>query len=270
MATSAEESSVITSSIIEQSAKRAKVEMSEIKNILILIAMEAEAAPLIKHLSLALATNPDPNVPALFYTGVYKNTNITVATNGKCNKFGVDNVGTVPAALTAYVAISQFKPDIVLNAGTAGGFKAKGGAIGDVYISSKVANHDRRIPIPGFTEYGIGSYSSASVVKIVEELNYKTGVVSTSNSLDHTEMDDTMMLQNDASVKDMEAAAIAWTAELFKKPFLALKVVTDLVDGGRLTQDEFLENLAAASASLQAAIPRVLDGIIGKSLADFQ
>ena len=33
--------------------------------------------------------------------------------------------------------------------GTAGGFKRKGAAIGDAFISSQVANHDRRIPIPG-------------------------------------------------------------------------------------------------------------------------
>jgi 5'-methylthioadenosine nucleosidase len=40
-----------------------------------------------------------------------------------------------------------------------------------------------------------------------------------------------MMLANDASVKDMEAAAVAWVAELLHKPFLAVKVITDIVDG---------------------------------------
>jgi nucleoside phosphorylase len=61
---------------------------------------------------------------------------------------GVDNVGTVPAALTAYLAIQTLKPDLVISLGTAGGFKAKGGEIGDVYISTGFANHDRHIPIP--------------------------------------------------------------------------------------------------------------------------
>jgi 5'-methylthioadenosine nucleosidase len=60
----------------------------------------------------------------------------------------VDNVGTVPAALTAYLAIQALKPDLVISLGTAGGFKAKGGEIGDVYISTEFANHDRHIPIP--------------------------------------------------------------------------------------------------------------------------
>ena len=61
---------------------------------------------------------------------------------------GVDNVGTVPAALTTYLAIQTLKPDLVISLGTAGGFKAKGGEVGDVYISTGFANHDRHIPIP--------------------------------------------------------------------------------------------------------------------------
>jgi nucleoside phosphorylase len=32
----------------------------------------------------------------------------------------------------------------------------------------------------------------------------------------------------DASVKDMEAAAVAWAAELYEVPYFALKVVTDI------------------------------------------
>lgn len=67
---------------------------------------------------------------------------------GKCKATGVDNVGTVPAALTAYLAIQAFKPDIVISAGTAGGFRSRGAAIADVFVSTGMVNHDRRIPIP--------------------------------------------------------------------------------------------------------------------------
>ena len=61
---------------------------------------------------------------------------------------GVDQVGTVPAALTAYLAIQAFHPDLLISIGTAGGFKARGGAIGDIYVGQSVMNHDRRIQIP--------------------------------------------------------------------------------------------------------------------------
>lgn len=36
------------------------------------------------------------------------------------------------------------------------------------------------------------------------------------------------MTTTDASVKDMEAAAVAWAAELYSVPYFALKVVTDI------------------------------------------
>ena len=36
---------------------------------------------------------------------------------------GVDSVGTVAASLVTYSSIQVLKPDIIINAGTAGGFK---------------------------------------------------------------------------------------------------------------------------------------------------
>lgn len=59
----------------------------------------------------------------------------------------VDNVGTVPAAVAAYLAVQSFAPDLVVNAGTAGGFKSRGAAIGDVYVGTSTVHHDRRIPL---------------------------------------------------------------------------------------------------------------------------
>ena len=76
------------------------------------------------------------------------------------------------------------------------------------------------------------------------------------------------MSENNASVKDMEAAAIAYVAELAKVPFFAVKVVTDIVDGDRVTQDEFFENLAAASASLQEKIPKVVEFVVGRKISE--
>lgn len=36
---------------------------------------------------------------------------------------GVDNVGTVCASLITYASIQALQPDLIINAGTAGGFK---------------------------------------------------------------------------------------------------------------------------------------------------
>jgi len=136
--------------------------MEKISKIVIVIAMEAEADPLISHLGLKGVTLP-PAAPCMFHSGIYKGVQVTVATNGKSTAHKVDNVGTCAATITTLLSVQLFKPDVIINAGTAGGFKSKGGNIGDVYLCSNSKFHDRRIPIPGFTEYGIGNYSSQNI-----------------------------------------------------------------------------------------------------------
>lgn len=238
-----------------------------IKHALILIAMEAEAEPLLKALNLQKINSDSEYSPFIIYSGSYKNFVVSVVTNGKCNKFGVDNVGTTPAAIAAFSTINQLKPDIVINAGTAGGYKSKGANIGDVFVATKIYHHDRRIPIPGFAEYGRGDHSGIDVPQLISALNFKTGNISTSNSLDHSQTDDEIITQNNASVKDMEAAAIAWVCELSATPLLTIKVVTDIVDGDRPTQEEFFENLSSAANALQKAVPNVIDFIVGKTIS---
>lgn len=88
------------------------------------------------------------------------------------------------------------------------------------------------------------------------------------NSLDYTDKDMEIMTHHKAVVKEMEAAAIAWVAQLFHKPMFCVKAVTDIVDGDRPTQDEFLENLHTAAAALQQVLPKVLEFVAGKTLRD--
>jgi 5'-methylthioadenosine nucleosidase len=229
--------------------------------------MEAEADPFLAKYSLKEIPSSHPLLAMKTYQGQYNdNLKVSVVVNGKCKRFGVDNVGTTPAALSTYLSVMEHKPDLIINAGTGGGFKAKGAEIGDAFLATKACHHDRRIAIPGFTEMGIGNHSMLETPNLRASLGFKSGVVSTSNSLDHVDKDDEMMLQNDASIKEMEAAAIAWVAEQTSTPLICLKVITDIVDGDRASQDEFLENLASAARSLQENIPKLLDGVAGKSL----
>ena len=135
----------------------------------------------------------------------------------------------------------------------------------DLLLATTVANHDRRIVIPVFTSYGVGKMGnkfSSAFAKIAEEHNFKQGVCTTSNSLDHTEEDDKHMLANEATVKDMEAAAIAWSCALFDKPYMGIKVVTDIVDDDAPTAQVFLANLEAAAKSLQESLPKVIGSVL--------
>lgn len=179
-----------------------------IGSLLVLIAMTAEAQPLIDALSLSkmesLATEP---YAVCFYSGSYKGITITVATNGQCrlspDNTGIDNVGTTPACLSTLLAMQTLspKPDLVINAGTAGGFGKMGAAIGDAFVSTSIKHHDRRIPIPGWDAYARGHHTTHATSQLCAALKFKSGVVSTGNSLDCTERDMEMLLENRASVK---------------------------------------------------------------------
>ena len=244
--------------------------------------MEAEATPFVQHLDLKLVEGFFPShTPFLAFSGTYSSTKVTVITFGKDSVYetNVDNVGTVPASLATFLAIEKMKSiddgnnavDLILNGGTCGGFKRMGGEIGDVFLTTGVANHDRRIAIPGFDKYGIGMLQSEiDPTEIATSLGYKAGVCTTGNSLDKTDTDDKYMKENNASVKDMEAAAIAWVAKMNSVPYMGVKVITDLVDGGVPSQEEFMENLSSAAKSLQSALPKVLDYVCSdhKNLGD--
>ena len=238
-------------------------------SVVVAIAMEAEANPFIEHLNLSMDDEFFPkNTPFVAYRGRHNECHITVVTNGKDHVYetNVDNCGTVPAAMATYLALEKLNgaADLLINAGTCGGFQAMGAAIGDVYFTTASANHDRRIPIPSFDKYGVGRLDSIATATMADALNAKQGVCTTSNSLDRHEIDDFHMKENNASVKDMEAAAIAWSCSLHGTPHFGVKVVTDIVDGDRPTQDEFLENLHSAAQSLQKALPKVIDYVCGK------
>ena len=146
-----------------------------VQHVLVVIAMEAEAAPLLTKLNLSVIPSFSANSPCIIYSGTYLGCTVSVVTNGKCSSHGVDNVGTVPASLSTFLAVHQLNPDLIINAGTAGGFMKKGACIGDSYICSHMANHDRRIPIPGFTAYGTGlqtAHPSPNIIEVSQTLIY--------------------------------------------------------------------------------------------------
>ncbi|KAL7098861.1 hypothetical protein ACP275_09G045200 [Erythranthe tilingii] len=241
-----------------------------ISNILFIIAMQTEASPLVDKFQLAEEADSvfPKGVPWVRYYGKYKDLNINIVCPGKDTVLGVDCVGTVSASLLTYASIQALQPDLIINAGTSGGFKAKGASVGDVYLASDVAFHDRRIPIPVFDLYGVGSRQACSTPNLAEELNLKVGKLSTGDSLDMSPHDEEAMVANDATIKDMEGAAIAYVADLLKVPAIFLKAVTDIVDGDKPTAEEFLQNLVAVTAALDLAATKVVDFINGKSCSE--
>ncbi|CAM8936699.1 unnamed protein product [Rhodiola kirilowii] len=253
-----------------EEAMVAEAEKRPICSILFIIAMQKEALPIERELGLTEDTSGffPKGVPWERYHGIYKDLHVNLVTPGKDPLLGVECVGTVPAALVTYASIQALKPDLIINAGTAGGFKARGACIGDVYLISNVAFHDRRIPIPVFDQYGVGSRPAISTSNLAEALNLKVGKLTTGDSLDMCPTDEAGIVANNATVKDMEGASIAYVADLLKVPVLYLKAVTDIVDGDRPTSEEFLENLASVTAALEKTVTRVINFINGKCLSE--
>lgn len=252
-----------TDEIAEQGSK-------PISKVLFVVAMQSEALPLVESLQLKQDDGSifPQGVPWVRYYGIHEGLEVNLVVPGKCLIFGVDNVGTVPGALVTYASTQALQPDLIINIGMAGGFKAKGAKIGDAFVATEVANHDRRIPIPILDKYGIDARSSVSTPNLVRTLQLKEGKLSTGNSLDMTPQDEDMIKSNDASVKDMEGAAILYVANLLSTPAILLKVVTDIVDGDRPTSEEFLENISAASVVLLRTSVQILDFVKGKQLND--
>ncbi|BDD05887.1 phosphorylase family protein [Aureibacter tunicatorum] len=237
-------------------------------HILIIMAMEAEAKPIINHLDLNPLGKLDDNLQSLAFSGKINETRITLVINGKDKRFGVDSIGTVPASIATFSAIKRFNPDLVISAGTCGAFKNKGSKIGDVYLSTVFKNHDRRISIPEFDKYGIGNYQSANFEHLIDEIGLKKAVVSSGNSLDMCDTDMDIINENESVVKEMEAAGIAWVAEQFSTPFVALKSVTDLVDGELEAHEEFLINLEKASKALKEKVIAFLELLTKKDIKE--
>lgn len=74
----------------------AKFEDKTIARVLILIAMEAEARPLLDALQLSECDVKVPYAQFRVFSGDYKGQHVSVVINGKDARFKVDSVGTTP------------------------------------------------------------------------------------------------------------------------------------------------------------------------------
>lgn len=232
------------------------------KRICFLFAMHAEAAPLIEKFRLEEVKDFFAPLPPVLYKGEHEGKEIFVVLNGQQN--GLDLVGCEPATLSTQLLISKLSPDLLINAGTCGAFLSNDSHIGDVYLShEQIMFHDRRVgDSGGWYEMGVGFYPCMDASGMAADLGFKQGRCTTGSSLDMAPEDLAMIQKNRGELKDMEAAAIAWVADLYKTPLLCVKSVTDLCDGGRVTEEEFRENLHMAADKLKDACFKILDYLL--------
>ena len=230
-----------------------------------IVAMEAEATPFIEKYGVEKIEDFFMPLPCLLYQKqVTEKDTLFIVING--TQHGSSLVGCEAASITTLKAIETLQPDLVINSGTCGAFKRKGADIGHVYIGNAVMFHDRRVM--GDDEWGtqaLGNYKLwEKSEEIAQCLNLKTGKVTTGSSLDMQPCDLEIIEENNGELKDMEAAAVAFVCSLFKTPCLLVKSVTDLLDGGENTLEEFRRNLFQASTELSKANIRLIEHLIEK------
>ncbi|NDV60777.1 5'-methylthioadenosine/S-adenosylhomocysteine nucleosidase [Bacteroides sp. 519] len=137
-------------------------------------------------------------------------------------KYVITGVGKAKSAMRLTEAVILFKPDFVLNIGTAGTLAHN---VGDTFICNKFIDRDyQSTQLPGL-EYEIGE----------TDIKYKTlttWLCDKQNKVGTCSTGDTFITEVAAfheDVIDMEAYAQALVCKEFNIPFIAVKYVTDIV-----------------------------------------
>ena len=241
----------------------------KIERILLIVAMEKEAQPMINKMGMKKIENSlDPLLPAKAYEKETEKGKIILVVSGKCRHHEVDRIGSQGLNLVAWEAIKMFSPHLLINPGTAGGFHRRGATPGDIYVSTEsIKYHDRLFhPDLYFLNYGIGSYKCLEIPQVAKQLGLKLGVVSTGGSMLASKQEEEQMQKNNASVKEMEAAGIAEIAQMRNVPFIALKIVSDLIDTNECAQNQFTNNFNGIITRLADKVAEICRLFLGENL----
>jgi adenosylhomocysteine nucleosidase len=173
-------------------------------------------------------------------------------------------IGKVNAAMSTTILLEKFKPDAVINTGSAGGYEPSLN-VGDVVISTEVRHHDVDVTIFGY-EYGqvpqmpAAFISDEKLFQLAEEaareitdIQVGKGLIVTGDSF----MNDPVRVEfvrgkfTGLYAVEMEAAAIAQVAFQFGVPFVIIRSLSDIAGKeSNISFDQFLPTAALHSSQL--------------------
>ena len=105
------------------------------RDIVMFVAMEREAAPIAAALKLGAAQALAARSSARIRRGEIAGARISLITPGVDSATGVDKIGPLHASMALHRALHATPCDLLLNAGTAGGFESRGSTIADIVIA---------------------------------------------------------------------------------------------------------------------------------------
>lgn len=225
-----------------------------------LFAMQSEAERFLQALSATPQSVPWPSwLPFRLFHSAFAEHDIHLIISGEDQRFSVDNIGLEAASLMTYLALENLQPDLLISAGTCGGFAANGAQIGTVYLADTFLFHDRHVPLPGFADSSISHTKTYDVSALAESLALPITTVSSGSSLLKQDSDLAVMARFNVGAKEMEVAAVAWVCQLASQPMLALKSVTNLLDEQDSSEQQFVRHFALAVQRLTHESLRLLE-----------
>ncbi len=213
-------------------------------------AMEQEVARL---KDLLTNLNSHTKAGCHFYTGQLDGFEVVLLQSG---------IGKVAAAVGTTLLLEEFKPDCVINTGSAGGFHSTLN-VGDVVVSTEVRYHDANVTAFGYEMGQMAQQPAAflaneNLMQAVEfalsqnsETHAVRGLICTGDAFVCSAEQQDFIRKHfpEAVAVEMEAAAIAQVCHQFNVPFVVVRAISDVADkASPMSFEEFLP-LAAESSS---------------------
>ncbi|MFJ7971251.1 5'-methylthioadenosine/S-adenosylhomocysteine nucleosidase [Psychrobacillus sp. NPDC096389] len=190
-----------------------------------------------------------------FTIGTYKNHEVILLKSG---------IGKVNAAMTTAILLSEYKPDYVINTGSAGGYDPTL-SVGAIVISDEVRHHDVDVTAFGYEmgqvpQLPAAFKSDAHLMKLAEEAvkeigehEAATGLIATGDIFMHNPEKVEEVRGHFPQMKacEMEAAAVAQVCHQFEVPFVVIRSLSDIAGKeSSISFDEFLPVAAKHSTEI--------------------
>lgn len=190
-----------------------------------------------------------------YTTGMYKGKEVILLKSG---------IGKVNAAMTTTVLLHTFKPDVVINTGSAGGYDPSL-EVGAVVISDEVRHHDVDVTIFGYEMGQVPQMPAAfkSDMKLMEaareavtevgEHQYGIGLICSGDAFmnDPERVEKVRAYFPQMKAVEMEAAAVAQVCHQFDTPFVVIRALSDIAgEESNVSFDEFLPVAAKHSTAV--------------------
>ena len=145
-------------------------------------------------------------------------------------------IGKVNAAIQTVEMIRQYKPDVIISSGCAGG-NGDDINVQDVVVSTQLAYHDVYCgEAIGHSVYGqVQGFparfeADAHLLRVAQQTGAKPGLIVTGDWFvdSKDKMREIIGHFPDAKAVDMESAAIAHACYIYKVPFISFRVISDI------------------------------------------